>query len=355
VSGIAEGNSLESALDALGKIVVPGYTPTPFGRQTNDFGNLTFRNPFYANIEAVRAAVGTQTYQIASFATKSSSEIYAVARNADATGLAYRYALQELNPFAVVGPDYTPHNADGALDLYNSQTGQGTWTLNALSDRAELLAEKLKFTLADGTPTNASATLYEDKATIFNNGRNATATQVVIFGDAEGRELLGRSGDDHIYGGSGNDVISGQDGLDYLEGDQGDDQLEGGAKNDILLGQQGNDTLDGGTGDDRLTGGLDTDILRGGQGTDVYSYRSGYGQDTIDDTDGLGSIQFDQRQLQGGLRRASDPANTQAPPVPTIDYGSNGYPMVVVNVQDDGARYTVERFDRKFTILRKAA
>ena len=40
VSGIAEGNSLESALDALRKILIPNSAPTPFGNQTNDFGRL---------------------------------------------------------------------------------------------------------------------------------------------------------------------------------------------------------------------------------------------------------------------------------------------------------------------------
>ncbi|MEW6248543.1 MAG: calcium-binding protein [Nitrospirota bacterium] len=324
VSGIAEGNSLENALDALGKILVPGYTPTPFGRQTNDFGSLTFRNQFYTNLEAVRAAVGTQTYQIASFVTKSSSEIYAVARNADATGLAYRYALQELNPFAVVGPDYTPHNADGALDLYNSQTGQGTWTLNALNDRAELLAEKLKFTLADGTPTNASATLYEDKATIFNNGRNATATQVVIFGGIDNDPLDGRSGSDHLCGGAGEDVLNGFADQDYLEGNADNDELPGGSDNDILLGQQGNDQLFAEADNDRLNGGLGDDRLDGGTGLDTYFYHTGQGQDRIVDADRSGTIVFDGQTLVGGIRRQGAPADTYIRPDGQFTFVTSG-------------------------------
>ena len=401
LAGLAEGNSLENALDTLGKIVVPNYTPTPFGRQTNDFGNLTFRNQFYANLEAVKTAVGTQTYQIASFATKNSSEIYMASRTADATGLAYRFALQELSPFAVVGADYTAHNPagpdGGPLDLYNAQTGQGTWTFNALSDRADLLAERLKFTLADGTPSNASATLYEDKTTIFNNGRNATATNVVIFGGTENDPLDGRLGNDHLYGGAGDDVLSGFAGQDYLEGGADDDTLDGGSENDILLGQQGTDTLIGGGGNDHLNGGLGDDRLEGGTGSDQYTYFTGQGQDTITDADKLGSIVFDRQVVVGGLHRHGEPDNTwksldsrytfvkqgtklvinnaltienfdfatgalgihlaeapdtSTPAVPTIEFGNNGFPTEDVTPPGEFGAWFVERFGAVNYIVR---
>ena len=269
LAGIAEGNSLENALDALGKIVVPNYTTTPFGRQTNDFGNLTFRNQFYANIEAVQAAVGTQMYQIASFANKNSSEIYAPARNADASGLAYRYALKELSPFAVVGPDYTNNNlgqpGDGSLDLYDATTGKGTWSLNALSDRAELLAKRLQFNLNDGgtVPTD---THYVDVQTGFEVG-DASSTNEAIFGDDRvGDVFIGHAGDDHLYGRDGADTIEGNEGRDYIEGGLGNDPLlSGGTGDDIILGQQGDDQLYGGADNDRLNGGLGDDLLDGGE------------------------------------------------------------------------------------------
>jgi len=258
MSGVAEGNSLEQALDALGGILVPNYTPTLFGRGAYDFGNLTFRNSFYDNIQAVKAAVGTEKYQIVSVATKSSSEIFAVARQDDASGLAYRYALRELNPFIVTGVDYlTVHNQDHSLDLYDGRTGAGVWTQMALSDRAELLVEKFRFNQANGSPV--SQTLFVDEATFFYNLRGATATETVIFGDAEGREYVGRRGADHIYGGAGEDTIRGAEGQDYLEGGDGNDTLFGEAHKDTLVGQQGEDFLDGGRGADRLTGGVGDD------------------------------------------------------------------------------------------------
>ena len=342
-SGIAEGNSLENTLDALGEIVATNYTPTPSGRQTNDFGNPTFRNPFYANIEAVKAAVGTQTYQIASFANKSSSEIYVASRNTDATGLAYRYALQALNPFAVIGADYTTHNPagpdGGPLDLYDAQTGQGTWTFNGLSDRAALLAERLKFTLADGTPTNASATLYEDKTTFFNNGRNATATEIVVFGGTENDPLDGRLGGDHLYGGVGDDVLNGFAGQDYLEGNADNDELHGGSENDILLGQQGNDQLFGEADNDRLNGGLGDDLLDGGTGLDTYFYRTGQGLDRIVDADKIGTIVFDNQNLVGGIRRQGAPANTHLSLDGQFTYVKSGANLIINNT------LTIENFD----------
>jgi hypothetical protein len=66
-SGRAEANSLENALDALGKLFVLNYTPTQSGRLTGDFGSLTFRNPFYEHLAAVETALGGATVTIEPF------------------------------------------------------------------------------------------------------------------------------------------------------------------------------------------------------------------------------------------------------------------------------------------------
>ena len=91
-----------------------------------------------------------------------------------------------------------------------------------------------------------------------------------------------------------------------------------------MLGQQGNDILEGGDDEDRLTGGLDMDELRGGAGRDVYYVRSGFGQETITDSDGLGLIQIDQRLLVGGIRKATDPAQTYTSPDGQFRYVLSG-------------------------------
>jgi Ca2+-binding RTX toxin-like protein len=343
LAGLAEGNSLENALDVLGKIVVLGYTPTSFGRQTNDFGSLTFRNPFYANLEAVRAAVSTQTYQIASFATKSSSEIYAAARNADPPGLAYRYALQALNPFAVVGADYTTHNPagpdGGPLDLYDAQTGRGTWTALALIDRAELLAKRLAYNLSDGgeVPTD---THFQDLQTGFEAGSTSSTNEVIFGDDRVGDVLSGHTGDDHLYGRDGADTIEGHEGRDYIEGGLGNDPLlSGGPGNDIILGQQDNDNLDGGADNDRLNGGLGDDRLDGGTGLDTYVYRTGQGNDRIVDADKIGTIIFDNQTLVGGVRRQGAPVNTYTSPDVQFIYVKSGTSLIINNT------LTIENFD----------
>ena len=108
-SGIAEGNSLENALDALGKLYIPNYTPTKFGRQTGDFGQLTFRNEFYDHLQELNTQAVPNSGEVISLVDMP---LLDVANEAE-TDIAYRYALTALNPFAVMGADYTRHNAHG--------------------------------------------------------------------------------------------------------------------------------------------------------------------------------------------------------------------------------------------------
>ena len=42
--------------------------------------------------------------------------------------IGYRYALLHLNPFTITGFDYSSHNNNHQLDLYNPETGEGTLT-----------------------------------------------------------------------------------------------------------------------------------------------------------------------------------------------------------------------------------
>ena len=399
VSGLAEGNSLENILDSVRKAFDPSAAPTPFGRLTNDFGQITFRNAFYGNLEELRG----KTAELVSLVDLGSAEVFARANSTTPDASAYRYALRELNPFVIVGIDYeTLHNQDHSLDIYDPTTGTGGWTQMALSDRAELLAEKLRFNVNDGTPS--SSTLFVDETTNFNNQRGATATEAVIFGDLEGREYLGRIGNDHLYGGAGDDFVHGAGGQDYLEGNDGNDELYGEADNDILLGQLGNDKLDGGTGIDQMNGGAGDDIyivdnsgdtvvemenggrdevlasarftlgahvekltltgmgntagtgnnldnritgnagnnrlagmggndlLEGGIGFDTYIYHSGDGMDQIEDSDAQGQIIFDDRLLQGGIRRAGGTSNTYTSLDGKTTYLMSGTDLIVNGV-----------------------
>lgn len=119
-SGIAEGNSLENALDVLGTLFVPGYTPTQSGRQTGDFGSLAFRNPFYANLADVKAALAGATVTIEPFVEMgvvggkpkalpllTADQVVSEAQQDTDRGLAFRYARRKIAIDSVLVPAYS--------------------------------------------------------------------------------------------------------------------------------------------------------------------------------------------------------------------------------------------------------
>jgi hypothetical protein len=119
---------------------------------------------------------------------------------------------------------------------------------------------------------------------------------------AEGLQITGGRGNDHLLGGTQNDTLLGEDGDDTLDGGGGNDVLKGGAGADILLGGSGhdrlygdgeNDDLRGGDGDDLLDGGAGNDALHGGDGNDTLlggagadDLRGGLGNDVLDGGEG---------------------------------------------------------------------
>jgi RTX calcium-binding nonapeptide repeat (4 copies)/Lipase (class 3) len=66
-------------------------------------------------------------------------------------------------------------------------------------------------------------------------------------------------------------------------GGGGADNFTGGNLGDVILAGAGNDTINGGLGNDQLYGGA---------GTDTYLFSGAWGNDTITDSDGLGSIKI---------------------------------------------------------------
>ncbi|KAB2847377.1 MAG: hypothetical protein F9K44_13630, partial [Hyphomicrobiaceae bacterium] len=101
-----------------------------------------------------------------------------------------------------------------------------------------------------------------------------------LWGDAENDAALSGSyeGHDILDGGYGDDVVHGGGGLDQLSGGAGNDELYGGAGKDYLWDSSGNDLVDGGTGDDVITSGYNYN-----GGSDTFIYRSGDGNDIIND------------------------------------------------------------------------
>ncbi|MDP1672460.1 MAG: calcium-binding protein, partial [Burkholderiales bacterium] len=187
------------------------------------------------------------------------------------TALAYRYALQQLNPFAIVGNNelYDSHNASGELDLYDPIAKTGNLTSEWLADRAEFLARKNIANIADATAL-ISLEFGVDSRTQF---KDVTSGYALTLSEVE---LPAHSV-------SARQIAFGSDASDFLEG---------GSKSDKLYGN---------AGADYLRGKLNNDHLEGGAGLDVYEYNGGQsftgnlandGNDTILDTDGKGVLRY---------------------------------------------------------------
>ncbi|WP_165904790.1 calcium-binding protein [Sulfurisoma sediminicola] len=312
-------SSLENVLDGLRKVFLNQTNSTQIG----DAGDATAaRTDYHTKLDALRtyAVTNPNRYRFESLLSKSAATLKTLAIDGDGTAgsaLAYRYALRELNPFAILGADYTAHNADGALDLYDEATGTGELSALWLADRAALLTWRLRANTDDIAPVGGTIRFdgakygakdtrnweFSDLGTdaaagqkILVQGSLMGGTSKIVFGtDQRDGEMAGGSDADRLYGNLGDDTIHGNAGGDTLEGNGGDDTLYGDAGTDLLLG---------GTGDDTLEGGKEADVLKGGTGSDTYVLKSGDGWDTIEDSDGLGRITYDGIQLTGGEKIA---------------------------------------------------
>ena len=260
-SHAAEGDSLEKALEGLRKLFLPSpLTPATlnFDDAPGGFGNLTNRNDFYAAIAAVKTALAGATVTIEPFVELNAqgtaiirldpTQVNAAALENTDHGLAFRYALKNLNPFAVIGADYQAlgHASNGALTLFDPAIGFGDITEQYLADRAAFLEEKIELNLLNNEKSSGNIHFKD----FSPNGLEITTTtdlrvdQEFLFG-SDGDEgigmLVGNSKSDHLYGGDGNDLLEGYGGQDYLQGDAGIDRLDGGEEADRMAGGAGDD------------------------------------------------------------------------------------------------------------------
>ena len=346
--GVVEGDSLEKTVDAFRKLfrdpAVAPADPLPINSRVGGFGDLANRNMMYAAIQEITDRVVTMQAQglvltITDLTDPVLDRATVLARaDADTSeGLAYRYALTELNPFVLTTNSesgtnalYSQFNTNGDLDLYDAFTGGGTLTASYLDDRAAFLKEKIALNQVDLGTSSGSIYFFDARQTYeITTAEDPMNTQQFLFGSAGEDRFESGSQDDHLYGGDGVDLLIGNGGNDYLQGDASGDQLDGGAGFDRLLGGVGNDILEGGADNDVLDGGLDNDILRGGAGLDTYIIRAIDGADTIEDSDGRGAVEFDGQVLVGAMRRETDPANTFQSADSTITFTKQGSDLVV--------------------------
>ena len=123
------------------------------------------RDKLFEHIEAVRTAIaGKEDYQKL---TVHDISVYAGSAEALAAAakdsLAVRYALEELNPFVVLGVDYSQHNQNGELDLYDANTAPNGMSEQYLTDRASFLVAAVQAGVENAT-ISADKIYYLDAA-----------------------------------------------------------------------------------------------------------------------------------------------------------------------------------------------
>ncbi len=223
--------TLEKVVYQIGKLLLVDKVPE----------QAATRNELYERIASLKALLTGKKdagepedaqggkYQFVSLATDQSGWKDDVSQNSD-KGTALRYALRELNPFAVVGADYTAHNRHGNLNLYSIKNPYGM-TNTYLQLRTIMLAGKnvintdnSSMAVLSTNPESEEGWLYEDKASEFSllvQGKNSTDLSKphhVQFGADTIDELKGSKLKDYLFGGGNIDTLNGGEGDDYMEG-----------------------------------------------------------------------------------------------------------------------------------------
>ncbi|MCU7873327.1 MAG: hypothetical protein KZQ91_11330 [Candidatus Thiodiazotropha sp. (ex Lucinoma borealis)] len=190
------------------------------------------REALYVAIRDIRESVLYQqamgVVEIVPLTETIQSDIVDLVKN-DQDALAYRFALINLDPFAVTGDRelYALHNEHDELELYDPATHEGTLTETYLRDRTY----------------HFRAIMHSNK---FDFPHLTTSGDDVLFWDAEAGQLVSAS-DPVIEGLDWNSLVH------YRFGGGGG-ELHGGVGNDAhihnssLYGEAGDDTIDSGTG-----------------------------------------------------------------------------------------------------------
>ena len=233
-SGI-EDRRLEAALDTLRTVFIGAASNDA---NTTPTGN---RDQFYLNLQALQ---NNATFKDMSGQVKLvlANPGFAWLGQSDTdTALAYRFALLELQPFAVVASTNAQNQIlygyyTQRLSLFDPQSGQGELTASWMRDRAAMLNVVVKANSGNENFVYDSAliegTFFEDVATgtsrLAAAGQGTAPQRFVTFGGEGADTLPGAGRSDALYGGGGADTLTGLGGNDYLEGNAGADSLGGG-------------------------------------------------------------------------------------------------------------------------------
>ena len=291
----AEGDSLEKALFALRLATDEQAQEITPSRVPGGFGDIGVRQRFYEELAKLPRSIVTGIIDLTG---KSTADIKALAQLRDATGIAVRYALRELIPFAVVGVDYAARFANGELDLYDVLGDRGL-TESWLEDRAAFARAlydyntqnqiggriggdvayrdlRLGIDLRPSPPVGRSVVFGTTDADTIDG--TVAGVSAIVYGLDGADHVLASLGDGSTEGGAGGDLITTGAGKDAAYGGAGADTIRAGASNDLLVGGLGDDTeLRGNEGDDVLWG----DEAQDGRGSERYAGANYAGRDNL--------------------------------------------------------------------------
>ncbi len=283
---VSERSTLESTLNSLARL---------FG-QSLDWSqgdDAQQRDDLYKNVSALETLIAPYggNLRITSLVGLDAATILALSNPESGGTEEFRYAVQELNPFAL----------GGIPDLYAASQGDLDWNAFSLDywvDRSTLLEWKNRSNIDNPSyrglgpqafshwvlPGYDVPVLYRDLRTGYEVKLVSTPSDLGVSEDYYTRIVFGDEST-----------------VNTITGGDESDRLYGGFLQDALSGGRGKDYLEGGAGNDTLEGGADGDVLHGGQGDDTYVFHSGDGVDFIQDSDGAGRISYDGLTLSGGV------------------------------------------------------
>lgn len=289
-----ETDALENVLDALRRAILGlGVAKTDFKDGASGFGDITRREGYYANLQALtdspafQSLLGNVLLQ-----TTNGADLQQEARQDFGALL----ALQTLSPIRIVGK-----NADAAAVLnglwqnssdpalrdawarWNQDRITGTpehYTDRWIEDRSAMLGKLRELNIGNIDPVTGSVSgvdgktvNFEDLATntrfIAQGNVGSTAGKYAFGTEAADTNLKGLDGEDHIHGRGGVDRIDGASGDDKLYGDAGADEIKGGSGKDEIHGGADNDKIEAGADNDEAVGAEGDDTLKGDGGNDI--------------------------------------------------------------------------------------
>ncbi len=281
----------------------------------------TARDQYHQLVESIHQVVSVELHGGDFVIESIPTDIATLAIPDTLQARAYRYALEELNSFAIYSDTHSTAMDDPKYDASN-------YSKQYLNDRAAMLSLLMKRNVEDITsdestePNNGKDVLYSDKT---NPEYNLTTGEAVLAALTDETSVV-RFGSDSADGPT--------------------DGLAGTANNDRLFGMAGNDELEGLAGNDRLEGGKDDDTYI--FNTTVFAT----GNDKIFDIDGDNTLTINGKDVS----RLYQPD----PTVAAYNYqDANGKVLATFNhrgkqmdihfLEGEGGFVTIEKFGITFS------